>query len=339
VLCWCFQCFRFVWASLRREGYWITSGTKACNSGRLHDHYCLVQAEPKQWKCGLSRLNPNVENPENRDFGTILARVRKSGWAGSPRILGKKRVKPAQLKFRKKYVELSRLNSIFLVEICVWTCQARHWKNKQWKFTDGATRVTVRLGTSWKKRKLWFLTRRTNFGRPIRDKQDRFLRRIFDKPEEDRFLRPIFWRDTDFWIRKTPKPSFYKSSRSCPNRWQRGFKAQCKKPAKFQAAVSICQFLWAGSLLYIGNVSSIHVKKLQSPPGTSCYIWSVISPIFKLNRLSSSLRLFGHFPLKRVQLDWDWRMRLNDTPNAIGCTISKCDACASHLNENSGRAH
>ena len=37
VLCWRFQCFRFVWASLRREGYWIP--TKTCNSGRLHNHY------------------------------------------------------------------------------------------------------------------------------------------------------------------------------------------------------------------------------------------------------------------------------------------------------------
>jgi len=45
----------------------------------------------------------------------------------------------------------------------------------------------------------------------------------------------------------------------------------------------------------------------------------VISSISKLNQLSSSLRLCFHIPLKRDQWDWDWRMRSNDTPNAIGC--------------------
>jgi len=34
---------------------------------------------------------------------------------------------------------------------------------------------------------------------------------------------------------------------------------------------------------------------------TAYCIWSVISPISKLNRLSSPLRLFGHVPLKRDQ--------------------------------------
>ena len=51
--------------------------------------------------------------------------------------------------------------------------------------------------------------------------------------------------------------------------------------------------------------------------------WSVISPISKLNRVSSSLRLFFHVPLKRDQFDWNWRISLNDTPNAIGCTAVK----------------
>jgi len=31
--------------------------------------------------------------------------------------------------------------------------------------------------------------------------------------------------------------------------------------------------------------------------------------------------LFRHVPLKRHQWDWDWRLRLNDTPHAIGCNI------------------
>jgi len=35
-----------------------------------------------------------------------------------------------------------------------------------------------------------------------------------------------------------------------------------------------------------------------------------------------SLCLFCHVPLKRDQLDWDCRMRSNDTPNAIGCNNS-----------------
>ena len=48
-------------------------------------------------------------------------------------------------------------------------------------------------------------------------------------------------------------------------------------------------------------------------------IWSVISSISNLNRESSSLGLFYHVPLKRDQRDCDWRLGLNDTPNAIGC--------------------
>ena len=48
--------------------------------------------------------------------------------------------------------------------------------------------------------------------------------------------------------------------------------------------------------------------------------WSVISSISNLNRWSSSLGLFCHVPVKRDQWDWDYRLRLNDTPNAIGCT-------------------
>ena len=51
---------------------------------------------------------------------------------------------------------------------------------------------------------------------------------------------------------------------------------------------------------------------------TACCIWIEVSPFSKLNRLSSSLRLFCHVALD--QLERDWRMRLNDTLNAIGCT-------------------
>jgi len=39
VLCWCFQCFRFVRASWRREGCWISPPTFNSGSLRLHNHY------------------------------------------------------------------------------------------------------------------------------------------------------------------------------------------------------------------------------------------------------------------------------------------------------------
>jgi len=47
---------------------------------------------------------------------------------------------------------------------------------------------------------------------------------------------------------------------------------------------------------------------------------------FILNkRWSSSLGLFYHVPSKGDQGDWDWRLRVNDTPNAIGCTCMMHD--------------
>jgi len=54
---------------------------------------------------------------------------------------------------------------------------------------------------------------------------------------------------------------------------------------------------------------------------TAHCIGSVISSVSNVNRCSSSLGLFDHVPCKRDQWDWDWRLRLNDTPNAIGCTL------------------
>jgi len=53
--------------------------------------------------------------------------------------------------------------------------------------------------------------------------------------------------------------SFYKSLRNCPNRCQRVSKTKGKKPAKFQAAVSICRFLCPRMLLYIAT----HYNTLQ----------------------------------------------------------------------------
>jgi len=60
---------------------------------------------------------------------------------------------------------------------------------------------------------------------------------------------------------------------------------------------------------------------------TAYCIWSGISSISHLNRWSSSLGLFCHVPLKRDRGDYDWRLRLNNTPNAIDCTIHTICVC------------
>jgi len=57
---------------------------------------------------------------------------------------------------------------------------------------------------------------------------------------------------------------------------------------------------------------------------TAHYIWGVLFPFWNLNRWSGSLGHFCHVVLKRDQWDWDWRLRSNDTPNAIGCTNNEC---------------
>ena len=54
---------------------------------------------------------------------------------------------------------------------------------------------------------------------------------------------------------------------------------------------------------------------------TACCMWRVIHSFSNPNRWSSSLGLFCHVPLKRDQRHWDWRLRLNDTANAIGCPM------------------
>jgi len=61
-----------------------------------------VQAKSKFRTWGLSWLNPNVEKTGNKDFGATVARIKKSGRAGSTQIFGKKQDEPAQPKFRKK---------------------------------------------------------------------------------------------------------------------------------------------------------------------------------------------------------------------------------------------
>ena len=64
----------------------------------------------------------------------------------------------------------------------------------------------------------------------------------------------------------------------------------------------------------------VKLKDTGAVDVTACCIWNVISPIQKFSRWSSSLRLFFYVPLKRDQWDGEWRMRLKDTANAMGCT-------------------
>jgi len=63
--------------------------------------------------------------------------------------------------------------------------------------------------------------------------------------------------------------------------------------------------------------------------GTAYRVWSVIRSISNVNRWSSSLGHFCHSLSKRDQRDWDWRLRLNDTPNATGC-ITHMNMTSSH---------
>ena len=47
----------------------------------------------------------------------------------------------------------------------------------------------------------------------------------------------------------------------------------------------------------------------------------IMSSFSNLNRCSSSQGLFCHVLLKRDQSEWNWTLRWNDTPIAIGCTL------------------
>jgi len=78
--------------------------------------------------------------------------------------------------------------------------------------------------------------------------------------------------------------------------------------------------MWRDTYLYVTwHVFICDVTHSCANRVTACCIWSVISPISALNRLPSSLGLFYHVPLKRDQVHWNWRIRLNDTPNANIC--------------------
>jgi len=83
---------------------------------------------------------------------------------------------------------------------------------------------------------------------------------------------------------------------------------------------------WPAPLLFsflLGR-NSVHDVKTYGPGNriTSVLsIWSVLSSISSLYRWRSSLGLLCHVPLKRDQWGEDWKLRLYDTPNAIGYTF------------------
>jgi len=88
---------------------------------------------------------------------------------------------------------------------------------------------------------------------------------IFDKNRVLGWISDAIFLRSNTKSRKSNIKSFHKSLRNCPNRCQQVSKAQCKKPAKFQTAVSICQFLCPGMLVYI------HILNI------SIYTWAVPS--------------------------------------------------------------
>jgi len=81
----------------------------------------------------------------------------------------------------------------------------------------------------------------------------------------------------------------------------------------FSQVCCMCTLIWSHEK--ICNKSAKYYRF-----GTAYCIWSVIFSFSNLNRWSSSLGLFYHVPLKRDQGDWNWRLRYDDTPNAIGFT-------------------
>ena len=64
-----------------------------------------------------------------------------------------------------------------------------------------------------------------------------------------------------------------------------------------------------------------HMSMIHAVGGTAYCAWSVIFWVSDLNVGSRSICLFCRIPLKRDAWDRDWRLRLNDTPNAIGCIL------------------
>jgi len=94
-----------------------------------------------------------------------------------------------------------------------------------------------------------------------------------------------------------------------------------KRETHSNAAWCIHGFGYVTWHVFICDVTRIYMWRdsFMRESRTAYCIWSVISPISALNRLPSSLGLFYHVPLKRDQVHWDWRIRLNDTPHANIC--------------------
>ena len=73
------------------------------------------------------------------------------------------------------------------------------------------------------------------------------------------------------------------------------------------------------------------IRRLLKNIGLDCSIQSLLRGFFaketcvfrestdRSHPISRSPRLVCHVPLKRHQLHWDWRMKLNDTPTATHC--------------------
>ena len=66
-----------------------------------------------------------------------------------------------------------------------------------------------------------------------------------------------------------------------------------------------------------------HIVMTKDNQLTVCTAYCICSVMSSFSIRPSSLGLFCHVPLKRDQGDWDWRLRFNDTPNAIGCTFRR----------------
>jgi len=78
--------------------------------------------------------------------------------------------------------------------------------------------------------------------------------------------------------------------------------------------VRVC--VWCVPFLWV-SIHGVCVSRIHKIQPIAFGVW--FFPFSNLNQRSIALGFFRHVPLKRDQGDWDWRLRLNDTPNAIGC--------------------
>ena len=125
----------------------------------------------------------------------------------------------------------------------------------------------------------------------------------------------------------------WEQSRTILSAWSRAHMAVSAYGNCWRRDESLCEIslrhvlqcaVW---LMGVCNVLRSQVKCLWCD--AAYCIWSVISSFSNLNQCSSSIGLFCHVLLRRDLWDWDWRLRLNCTPNAI-CRlyIVKCLQCS-----------